>query len=70
MYIFEESVYTGGEGDDGGVDGEVVFAVEEVVGGNLDGEVGRGVEALLREEDRADAFGLLEVADFEGDVLL
>ena len=68
--VFEEVVDAGSEGHDCGVDGQVVPPVVEVVGDHLQAEVGHGVEALLGQEDGADALGPLEVAKLEGDELL
>lgn len=68
--VLEEVVYAGSEGHHCGVDGEVVSSVVEVVSDNLKAEVRHGVEALLRQENSADAFGSLQMAKLERDELL
>lgn len=63
--VLEEVVYAGSEGHHCGVDREVVSSVVEVVGDHLQAEVRHRVEALLRQEDRADAFRPLQMAKLE-----
>lgn len=68
--VFVEGVDVGGEGEDCSSHLQVVLAVAEVVGGDLDAKVGHWIKALLRQENCTYTLGPFQVAKLKGNELL